>query len=460
VGLFRQADAYGNLMINFRTEEFCMAENTQAKPPEHNDNGKAATAPRGEPQPKPPDAKVKDGWDKAQIISGFVATVVIAAVGLLINSSIQRAQISASAENTRAQLEVTERNNKAQLALTERSAEIQRRIQESTLTGQLVENLAGNSALKKQIAIVALRRSVPPDMYQDVITIVVKSDTDPEVRKTALEQAATLQSVQPGVVQAIIDAAKDTSRPGEERKIATAAAQQIGLRSITPNDTFVLASSNRSQMSYQGSDISGGVFTHFLIKGLSGEASLRGDGSIRLSDLALFVTRSVSEYTHGNQVPLLSSATTDVDPVILGPDAQYSKTVVIAVGNAYYHDESLKLRFGAVDAQRLSDVFKGHGALTYVAKDATRAEFWNIFQAGVADANVESLLIFYYSGHTVADRDGMFWLLPVDGDPSALPITAISTLDIKQKLNHTSAKTKLLIIDTAFAGNLIASEYK
>jgi hypothetical protein len=35
--------------------------------------------------------KKKDVWDKAQIMSGFIASVVIAAVGLLINSSIQRA---------------------------------------------------------------------------------------------------------------------------------------------------------------------------------------------------------------------------------------------------------------------------------------------------------------------------------------------------------------------------------
>jgi hypothetical protein len=92
-----------------------------------------------------------------------VASVVIAAVGLLINSSIQRAQIRASEESTRAQIDVTDRNNKAQLALTERTADIQRHIQESTLTGQLVEHLASGSALKEQLAIVALRRSVPPD---------------------------------------------------------------------------------------------------------------------------------------------------------------------------------------------------------------------------------------------------------------------------------------------------------
>jgi Caspase domain len=442
-----------------------MAENTRVKLPEHNDNGRAApgvaTVVSGlaEPQSKPPDAKVKDAWDKAQIISGFVASVVIAAVGLLINSSIQRAQIHSSEESTRAQLEVTDRNNKAQLTLSERSAEIQKRIQESTLTGQLVESLAGTNTLKKRIAIVALRRSVPPDMYQDVITIVVRSDTDPDVRKTALEQAATLQSAQPGVVQAIIDAAKNSSRPPEERKIASAAAQQIGARSITPSNTLALISSSRSQASYESPQIEGGVFTHFLIKGLSGAAGFGADGSIRLSELGLFVTKSVSEFTHGDQVPMLSVTGTgeEVDPVILGPGARFSKTVVIAVGNSKYHDREMALMYPALNAQQLSEVFKLHGALTYVAENATRANFLTNFQAGLGVADADSLLIFYYSGHAIVDRDGMFWLLPVDGDPASPAITGISTSEIKQRLTLTPARTRLLFIDTAFAGNLLES---
>ncbi len=64
------------------------------------------------------DAKPKDIWDKAQIISGFVASVVIATVGLEINWSIQRAQIKSSEDSVKAQIEVTDRNNKAQLALS------------------------------------------------------------------------------------------------------------------------------------------------------------------------------------------------------------------------------------------------------------------------------------------------------------------------------------------------------
>jgi hypothetical protein len=254
------------------------------------------------------DRKIKDGWDKAQIVSSFISTVVIAAVGILINSSIQNAQIASSEANTRAQVDVSERNNKAQLALTERTADIQRHLQEGTLTGQLVEHLAGASSLKKQIAIVVLRRAIPPEMYQDVITILVKSDADPEVRKTALEQARTLRDIAPTVVQAIAAAATDFSRSDEERQLATKVIRQTALASTAPVTTSVLFAGTNSK-EYERADLNGGIFTHYLLKGMAGEADSDRNGSIRLDELNLFVTRMVSDATGGVQKTCLFHCT-------------------------------------------------------------------------------------------------------------------------------------------------------
>jgi uncharacterized caspase-like protein len=95
-------------------------------------------------------------------------------------------------------------------------------------------------------------------------------------------------------VQAIAEAANDSTRSGEERNIASDAVQQLGLRSITPSDnTFVLSSSSRNQVSMESSKLRGGVFTYYLVRGLSGEASLRKDGSIRPSELGLFFVKQV-----------------------------------------------------------------------------------------------------------------------------------------------------------------------
>jgi hypothetical protein len=224
--------------------------------------------------------KKKDAWDKAQIVSGFLSSVVIAGVGILINTSIQRAQIDASKANTDAQIAVADRFNKSQLALSEHTAEIQRHIQESTLTGQLVEHLTSGSALKKRIAIIALRRSVPSDMYQDVISIIVRSDPDPEVRATAYGQAVTLRDPGPGIVSAIIQAAGDLNRSEEERQIAKATSGDIGLASASPPGSYLLGAAG-SFTSLESGDLGGDVFTHFLLRGLSGEASPMHDGNVR-----------------------------------------------------------------------------------------------------------------------------------------------------------------------------------
>src|SRR3954464_11899747 len=83
-------------------------------------------------------SKKKDAWGKAQIISGFLSSVVIAGIGILINISIQRTQITASEANTRAQIEVAERNNKAQLALTDTGSGRWTRIEDSWVVEQRV----------------------------------------------------------------------------------------------------------------------------------------------------------------------------------------------------------------------------------------------------------------------------------------------------------------------------------
>jgi Caspase domain len=416
-----------------------------------------ATASPADAPPKQSDAKVKDTWDKAQIISGFLATVVLAGAALLINAGIQRAQIRASAANTNAQIEVTKRNNDAQLALTERTAEVQRQIQQSTLAGQLVEHLASGSALKKQIAIVALRRSLPSEMYQEIIAIVVRSETDPEVRKIALGQAATLPSAEPGVVQAIAEAAEDTARSGEERRIATNAVQQLGLRSIAPRGTFIFSSSSAVQLSMETDALQGGVFTHYLLRGLSGEASLEKDGSVRVSELAHFIIRSVMQFTNGLQSPVYVSSSIESDPIILGPGSEFTKTVVVAIGISDYREPLANLRYAASDANRVADLFQQHGAVIHRIVNATRGSLLNAVQSAVRDTDDGSLLIFYYAGHGAVGDDGMFWLLPVDANRDMLPATALSTVDLKESIFRTPARVKVLFLDTAFAGRAMAT---
>jgi hypothetical protein len=419
------------------------------KPAETRATDIAATPPSVDAVPKQSDVKVKDAWDKAQIISGFLATVVLAGAALLINAGIQRAQIRASAANTK--IEVARRNNDAQLALTERTAEVQRQLQQSTLAGQLVEHLASGSALRKQIAIVALRRSLPSEMYQEIITIVVRSETDPEVRKTALGQAATLPSAEPSVVQAIAEAATDTARSSEERGIATNTVQELGLRSVAPGGTFILASSGGRQMSLESGELGGGVFTHYLLRGLLGEARHERDGSVRFSELAHFVVQSVRHKTVGAQAPVYMSSGAESDPIILGAGKEFTKTVVVAIGNSDYHEPMERLQYGASDANRFADVFQQQGSVVNRIINATRDKCLTAIRVALEEIDHGSLLIFYYSGHA-AINDGKFLLLPVDADSDKLWATGISTAELNALIRQTPARVKILFLDTAFSG--------
>jgi hypothetical protein len=407
------------------------------------------------PKQKDHSKSKKDLWDKAQIVSGFIASIVIAGVGILINIAIEDAQIASSKANNKAQIDLSERNNKAQLALTERIADIQRHLQEGTLTSQLVEHLASGSTLKKQLAIIVLRRSIPPEMYQDVITIIVKSDTDSEVRKTALEQARTLQDVAPEVPKAIAQAAIDSSRSLEERALAASAVRQIGLTSTAPSKAAVLSSSAASTTSLESPEFQGGIFTHYLLKGLSGEASETRDGNVRLAELMAFVDRRVPEFTNGRQFPTLSSPDSLMDRVIVGPKAKYSKIISVAIGNSEYRDQFASGRYAASDAKAFTAFWKdqegnSNRIFTQVAVNATRDQMIQVLDWSAAQADDDSLALVYYSGQAITLMDGSSWLLPIDVDPDQLVKTAISTNEVRDLLSKSKASTKVLFIDAAF----------
>ena len=160
--------------------------------------------------------KPKDPWDKAQIISGFVSSVVIAAVGLTVNYSIQQTQITSS-----------EQNAEVQASMTEQIAEGQKRLQEGVLTGQLVEHLASGDAVKRRLAVVALQHAVSSETYESVISIVAKFDESPDVRITAYQQAGSLKEPGPDITKHIVAVAEDPSRTEEERLVAKSVRDKL-----------------------------------------------------------------------------------------------------------------------------------------------------------------------------------------------------------------------------------------
>ena len=77
----------------------------------------------------------------------------------------------------------------------------------------------------------------------------------------------------------------------------------------------VILSSNQDDLSYEDNGIQSGVFSHFLMRGLAGDADKNHDGLVVLSEIAPFVIKKVSNYTVGAQTPILLGDADDKLPM-------------------------------------------------------------------------------------------------------------------------------------------------
>jgi hypothetical protein len=199
----------------------------------------------------------------------------------------------------------------------------------------------------------------------------------------------------------------------------------------------------------------GGVFTRYLLRGLSGQDAEKKDSNVRLLELTQFVTSRVKVATALTQSPVFVTSSTGDDPFIVGERAIYSKIVVIAIGNSEYTDRSIALRFAASDASDFAQFWQGQAAhnekiSTKVVINGTRAQTLEALGWSKRNADSDSLEILYYSGHALTERDGTSWLLPVDADRNDLRMTGVSTAEVRSALSESPARTKIIFIDAAF----------
>jgi len=68
----------------------------------------------------------------------------------------------------------------------------------------------------------------------------------------------------------------------------------------------LLLSSKKDEFSLEDQGLRQGVFSHYLLRGLKGEANKNGDGIIDISELYNYVNARVTKYTNGVQTPNLS----------------------------------------------------------------------------------------------------------------------------------------------------------
>jgi hypothetical protein len=73
----------------------------------------------------------------------------------------------------------------------------------------------------------------------------------------------------------------------------------------TRHGTALIMSSKAEETSLESSGLRQGVFSHFLLRGMKGEADRDGDGVVRVQELYQYITRQVQDYTGQQQSPVI-----------------------------------------------------------------------------------------------------------------------------------------------------------
>jgi hypothetical protein len=433
-----------------------------------------------QPPPKPKEsiangAKEKitgsEWWTKldisSKLISGLVG-LVVASIGILFAWYGSQSQILNSQSIAQSQIEA----QKIQ-------AENDEKLEEGRLTAQLLEYLTGKDPKQREIAIKTLEKTVPPDVYQGVIEVLAKSDPDENVRKAAIEQLGKTNSFR--VDEALLNLDSDKKLTQAESKVAHQSVQRAAIGTVLTSDTYVFAASDGVAIEKYGN----GLFTHFLLKGLNGEADVNSDDSITANELMRFLSSEMSKESgarksdgvatedeseeilrelnskSGSAIDLFTQYSSQNNPVsafdgsgntpIWGRKAPYKRLVALTIAVNQYSDTGMpRLAFSLNDAADFEKILKkDKRALSKLLINPRKTDVTAAMDELKSRLEPEDLLIVYFSGHGVMGTDGIPKWGVTDtkrNDESTL----LSLTMIKTFFDQVQVKTKTLYIDACF----------
>ena len=142
------------------------------------------------------------------------------------------------------------------------------------------------------------------------------------------------------------------------------------------------------------------------------------------------------------------------------PAVLYPKSWALVIGINAYKNVSPRLNYAVADARAVAAVLPALGftretTRVLVDADATRARIEDVLYREFAAMGPDDRLFVYFSGHgeTASIKGGEEgYLLPVDADPKALPVTAISMDEVRRMGQRVRAKHVFVAIDACFSG--------
>lgn len=142
------------------------------------------------------------------------------------------------------------------------------------------------------------------------------------------------------------------------------------------------------------------------------------------------------------------------------PANPYANSWALIVGINAYRKVRPRLNYAVADAQAVAAALPALGfppGTTRVLLDgeATKARIETVLYKEFAGIGPDDRLLVYFAGHgeTLPIRGGEEgYLLPVDADPDALPLTAIAMDDVKRIGQRLKAKHAFFAVDACFSG--------
>lgn len=91
----------------------------------------------------------------------------------------------------------------------------------------------------------------------------------------------------------------------------------------TNGGTAIISSSNANEVSLEYSGLRQGIFSHFLIRGMKGEADINEDGYVSVQELFDYIYQSVRSYTSNAQTPSITGLYDADMPVAMVRKSKY-----------------------------------------------------------------------------------------------------------------------------------------
>jgi hypothetical protein len=414
--------------------------------------------------------KKRDGWDYAEIVSRFVSGIVIAFLGIFIPATLQNSQIA-----------IQKNEADSRLRLEQSRADNERVIKQAELTSALIESLASDTPMRREIALVALRSAAPADVYERVLLTLLKNDKSTDVRLAALSELSS--SVQPLTAATLFELANNRQYDPSERNQWLVASRTISLRSELPPEACIYLAVAPGYMAFESLNAGGGYFTTALVEdlkhtmeGRAADKSAQAFGLALSSRLLLNSNETMKPFIYcgskAAQYPIVSS----------GPG---HKIVAVVVGIDHYeHYQNASLRYAKSDAARVAALIKAQAphsnqVLPLSNEDATAEHIRGILQQARELVRPDDTFIFFFAGHGLADRTGYLEGLQYDypllsefqsrgivvtyprppdngqpADDAPVDRGPMNVRTLKTYLETFDARLKLLIFDTCYPDSL------